>query len=542
MDCGEDYSYSDEENDPYYDEDYVEYEEEDEDEGDDMEIYDDESTKNIISKDYRVLTKDDIEKHQEHDIALLSTALSVPKVAACILLQNYTWHVDKAQEAWFNDEDAVRGSVGLIKQPVVGSRKPGELIRCGICFEFYVYDAGFESCVGFCGHSFCGECLKGYVSSAINDGAGCLILRCPDPSCRAVVGEDRVSLLVSEDDQRKYKRFLVRSYVESNKKIKWCPAPGCECAIEYEVGSESFGVTCKCLRSFCWNCDVDYHHPVECETVRKWILKNGSQTWLVANTKACPKCNVPIEKDSGCMHMICQPPCNYEFCWICRGSWEGHDFKACNAYKESVKMGESEEEMARVGARRYSHYYERWDANQKSREKALADLQEIKTKALSQIGEEQCDDRRERHLKFVTEAWKQIVQCRQVLKWTYAYGYFMPFEVSMKTNLFEYLQGNAEEALEKLHECAENKLQIYLGGDGDSDEFDELRKLTDITGKYFAHFLKGLENGLSEADDTPLDEETWVCDKCTYKNEFEHNVCYQCLLGARPKLKWQEFQ
>ncbi|KAL8099486.1 hypothetical protein AgCh_031933 [Apium graveolens] len=51
----------------------------------------------------------------------------------------------------------------------------------------------------------------------------------------------------------------------------------------------------------------------------------------------------------------------------------------------------------------------------------------------------------------------------------------------------------------------------------------------------------GLENGISEADDTPLEEETWICEKYTYKNEFEHNICYQCLQGERLKLKWQEF-
>jgi len=27
--------------------------------------------------------------------------------------------------------------------------------------------------------------------------------------------------------------------------------------------------------------------------------------WLSANTKECPKCGTPIEKNSGCNHMIC---------------------------------------------------------------------------------------------------------------------------------------------------------------------------------------------------------------------------------------------
>jgi hypothetical protein len=32
---------------------------------------------------------------------------------------------------------------------------------------------------------------------------------------------------------KKYKRFLLRSYVEDNSKVKWCPAPGCDYAVEY---------------------------------------------------------------------------------------------------------------------------------------------------------------------------------------------------------------------------------------------------------------------------------------------------------------------
>ncbi|XP_074352346.1 putative E3 ubiquitin-protein ligase ARI8 [Apium graveolens] len=213
-----------------------------------------------------------------------------------MLLQHYKWNVENAQDAWFSDEDGVREAVGLLKKPVVGSREPGDLLVCGICFEDYVYNKSYESTVGFCGHRFCGACLKSYVSVAINDGARCLFLRCPDPSCHAVIGQDMVNLLVSCEIWNKYKKFYYRSYVELNKMRKWCPARDCGFAIEYEHGSESYGVTCECSLSFCWNCGEDYHSPVACEMVKTWILKNTSEsenvTWVLANTKPCPKCEV----------------------------------------------------------------------------------------------------------------------------------------------------------------------------------------------------------------------------------------------------------
>ncbi|KAG2620625.1 hypothetical protein PVAP13_3NG218533 [Panicum virgatum] len=61
-------------------------------------------------------------------------------------------------------------------------------------------------------------------------------------------------------------------------------------------------------------------------------------------------------------------------------------------------------------------------------------------------------------MKFIIEAWSQIIECRRVLKWTYAYGYYLDDKV--KSEFFEYLQ--AESGLERLHQCAEKDLQAFL--------------------------------------------------------------------------------
>jgi hypothetical protein len=63
--------------------------------------------------------------------------------------------------------------------------------------------------------------VTGYIHTAINDGPGCLSLRCADPPCEAIVGEDLVYDLVSEDDRRKYTHYLLRSYVEDNRKVRF---------------------------------------------------------------------------------------------------------------------------------------------------------------------------------------------------------------------------------------------------------------------------------------------------------------------------------
>ncbi|KAA3485608.1 putative E3 ubiquitin-protein ligase ARI7 [Gossypium australe] len=448
------------------------------------------------SLSYTVLKEADIKQRQEDDISKVSTVLSISRVDATILLRYYNWSVSKVHDEWFADEGRVRQSVGLLERPAVQVSNAREL-TCGICFESFLRD-NITSVA--CGHPFCLSCWRGYISTTIYDGPGCLSLRCPDPSCNAAVGKDMIDKLATSEEKEKYSRYLLRSYVEDNRKTKWCPAPGCEYAVDFTVGSGNFDVSCNCSYSFCWNCTEEAHRPVDCETVAKWILKNSAESenmnWILANSKPCPKCKRPIEKNQG----------------LCLGAWAEHGertggFYACNRYEAAKQEGvydeaERRREMAKNSLEKYTHYYERWASNQLSRQKALADLHQMQTVHLEKLSDLQCTP--ESQLKFITEAWLQIVECRRVLKWTYAYGYYLPEHEHAKRQFFEYLQGEAESGLERLHQCAEKELNKFVTGDGPSKEFDDFRAklagLTSVTKNYFENLVRALENGLADVD------------------------------------------
>ncbi|XLU67521.1 hypothetical protein S245_026574 [Arachis hypogaea] len=152
---------------------------------------------------------------------------------------------------------------------------------------------------------------------------------------------------------------------------------------------------------------------------------------------------------------------------LCLGAWSDHGertggFYDCNRYEAAKQEGvydetERRREMAKNSLERYTHYYERWASSQSSRQKALADLHQMQTVHIEKLSDTQCQP--ESQLKFITEAWLQIVECGRVLKWTYAYGYYLPEHEHAKKQFFEYLQGEAESGLERLHQCAEKELQ-----------------------------------------------------------------------------------
>ncbi|CAA2957497.1 probable E3 ubiquitin- ligase ARI8 [Olea europaea subsp. europaea] len=530
----------------------------------------DEVSASRAQKNYTVLKEEDIRKIQGEDIMRISNVLSISREAACILLRCYNWNVNDVHEEWFADEGRVRKTVGLLENPVVQFLNAKE-VTCGICFDNYTSELVHSAA---CGHPFCDSCWRAYLSTSINDGPGCLTLRCPGPSCGAAIGQDMIDMLASDEDKEKYFHYLLRSFVEDSRKTKWCPAPDCDCAIEFVIGSGNYDVTCSCSYSFCWNCTEEAHRPVDCETVAKWILKNSAESenmnWILANSKPCPKCKRPIEKNQGCMHMTCTPPCKFEFCWLCLGAWIDHGertggFYACNRYDSAKQEGvyddtERRREMAKNSLERYTHYYERWASNQLSRQKALADLQQMQSVHLEKLSEVQSQP--ESQMKFIIEAWQQIVECRRVLKWTYAYGYYLPEYEPTKKQFFEYMQGEAETGLERLHQCAEKELQTYLNAECPSKDFNDFRTklagLTSVTRNYFENLVKALENGLADVDSLEASSKTtsksiagsskgkggrgkgssrtgntddsgnWACDHCTYMNLQSATTCLMC--------------
>ncbi|XP_075078462.1 putative E3 ubiquitin-protein ligase ARI8 [Nicotiana tabacum] len=460
-------------------------------------------------KNYRILKDKDICQLMKNYISRTSMILSVPRDVSLALVLHYKWNIYRANEEWFANQSKVRKAIGMLSEKETENplRKrtfsdSNSLLTCGICFEEYSLE---KVAFGDCKHPFCKVCWEYYISTSINIGPKCLVLRCPKPSCNIMVGQSVTVILASEKDRLKYYDYLIRSYVEENRRIEWCPAPGCKNAVKiFDILSENYDVICDCSNVFCWNCLDENHRPIDCDTIAKWRIRNLEEAentnWILAFTKKCPKCKNAIEKNMGCMHMTCR--CLYQFCWLCLEEWVTC-YGNCNRYVENKEIKE-----AKKNVRRYTHYYERWMSNEKSKQKALQDLNKMRDEGVKKLSE--LDYLYEDRLEFIVLAWKQIVECRRVLKWSYAYGFYLPEKEKTKMQFFEFLQGEAEAGLERLHYCAEKELLDHLGStekldyteQGFCENFKRFRSkliwLTKVTGDYFDNLVIALENSLKD--------------------------------------------
>ena len=158
--------------------------------------------------------------------------------------------------------------------------------------------------------------------------------------------------------------------------------------------------------------------------------------------------------------------------------------------------------------------------------KAVSTLRTVITEQIEELSE--MHDETQFQLGFILEAWQQIIECRRVLKWTYAYGYYLPEDEKAKKRLFKFLQGEAEAGLERLHGYAEKEVRQFLKDPEGSVNFEEfelkLKSLTGITKNYFEKLVRALENDLSEVQTF----EYWNCDLCTLANSWENVTCEMC--------------
>ncbi|RKU41721.1 hypothetical protein DL546_004114 [Coniochaeta pulveracea] len=423
---------------------------------------------------YTVYRPEDIQKQQDDLVNEVNMILDIRPEEAAILLRYFRWNKERLIEDYMDKPRQVLEAAGLTQK----SGKPPRLevipgFVCDICCED---EEGLESYALKCGHRYCVNCYRHYLAQKIREEGEAARIQCPSDDCNLIIDSISLDLLVTSELTERYHTLLNRTYVEDKESLKWCPAPDCPNAVECGVKKKDLDrivptVACACGHRFCFGCILNDHQPAPCGLVKKWLKKcaDDSETanWISANTKECPKCNSTIEKNGGCNHMTCRK-CKHEFCWMCMGLWSEHgtSWYNCNRFEEkSGTEARDAQAKSRVSLERYLHYYNRYANHEQSArldkdiyvktEKKMVELQ--KKSGMSWI-----------EVQYLNEASQALQTCRQTLKWTYAFAFYLAR--TNLTTIFEDNQKDLEMAVEALSEMfekpvadlAESKLKVDI--------------------------------------------------------------------------------
>ncbi|XP_054786647.1 probable E3 ubiquitin-protein ligase ARI2 isoform X2 [Prosopis cineraria] len=429
-----------------------------------------------------VITRESLLAAQKEDLRRVMEMLSLREHHARTLLIYHRWDVETLFEVYVD-----KGKAALFAEAGVsvdGQCDPDpsvpSSVRCDICIEDV---PSHEATRMDCGHCFCNSCWTEHFIVKINEGQSKRI-RCMAHRCNAICDEAVVRTLVSKKDPdvaEKFDRFLLESYIEDNKRVKWCPSiPHCGNAIRVE-DDELCEVECSCGLQFCFSCLSETHSPCSCLMWELWAKKcrDESETvnWIAVHTKPCPKCHKPVEKNGGCNLVSCI--CGQAFCWLCGGAtgrehtWSSIAGHSCGRYKQLEKTAE----RAKRDLYRYMHYHNRYKAHTDSFKLESKLKETIQSKVA--ISEER--DSTLRDYSWVNNGLSRLFRSRRVLSYSYPFAFYMfgdelfKDEMSeeqreIKQHLFEDQQQQLESNVEKLSKILEEPFDQFT-----DDKVMELR-------------------------------------------------------------------
>ncbi|XP_022089923.1 E3 ubiquitin-protein ligase parkin-like [Acanthaster planci] len=200
-------------------------------------------------------------------------------------------------------------------------------------------------------HTVCLDCFTSYCQVKLDERGFTAdeelgyTLPCPGGCPDSFIKETHHFRVLGVEQYGRYQRFGAEECLLQDGGIL-CPSPGCGAGLVPDPGSRRIECVQQaghgCGFVFCRECRNAYHHgdcvmmeagPVmdgggATFTVRsqkgaeaQWELNQSRET-IQKTTKPCPKCKAPVEKNGGCMHMVCTvQQCKFEWCWVCSIKW-----------------------------------------------------------------------------------------------------------------------------------------------------------------------------------------------------------------------------
>nr|BAJ85687.1 predicted protein [Hordeum vulgare subsp. vulgare] len=455
----------------YYDED----EAAEEDDGleadeDDVGLFEEAAPQPERRADHWAITRKSLSAAQQQDVSMVMNLVNVARHNARALLMHHRWKMDRihdflerrGREGLFRDAGIVvpPEDCGTATRARAAPHKRPRIVTCNVCFE----DVARPSDVSTmdCGHCFCNYCWTEHFLASVGNGKK--HIHCMQVKCPAICDDATVRRLLGRkypDTAKRFDNLVLDSYLDNNASVKWCPStPHCGRAIRIVDASERYcEVECPCGASFCFNCTAPAHSPCPCPMWDKWDAKFRGESenlkWIAVNTKSCPNCLRPIEKNGGCNHVSC--PCGQHLCYACGGQL--HPLHSCNRYDEAGHAANYD--SIRRQMLRYTHYCDRFNVHVNSRKAEQAELWPAVQRRAVLLESATAIRPLIREASWLARAHRALLASRLVLARSYAFAYYMfgdevriyPSEkanLAIAKVLFEHQQWQLEENAERL--------------------------------------------------------------------------------------------
>ena len=164
--------------------------------------------KKAFEVDFKVFSPQDIQAHQDKQIAEVSAILGQPSEATAILLRHLRWNKERLIEAYMDRPEKVLENAGLGPDNVESPRtKVVKNFTCDICCED---SPGLETYALKCEHRYCVDCYRQYLAQKIKDEGEAARIQCPTSGCNRVVDSKSLDLLVAAELKSRYGLLMAR--------------------------------------------------------------------------------------------------------------------------------------------------------------------------------------------------------------------------------------------------------------------------------------------------------------------------------------------
>jgi len=352
----------------------------------------------------------------------------------------------------------------------------------------------------------------------------------------------------------KYRSWLTASFVRERGDYVMCPSSSCQ-KVLYFGSAGPVQAECECGMSFCLNCGNTPHTAIPCDVVTKFLhaclSDQATDDLILATTKKCPACKVPIQKMEHCNHMNCSN-CRHEFCWLCKKAWKTHsqNMFQCEEYERQVRAGQVSVEEETLMAKQQDR--QKLDFHHKLFDKHKASEKLCKTLYKKAQGSDCCEVR-----LVLLSCLDKLATAHNLLQWSFCASYYI--DPGARRNEFcrkqDVLQAAADTATNKIKSCGSSFGKLDKNALGfDSSRLTQLiaalRSALEGASDLYAYEAKtDTRDGWSctrchnlhsshdpKCKVVPASATGFTCSKCTYFNESKSNVCTVCN-APRPKKK-----